>query len=128
MSRWLSDEWFDEVRVLGSGLSGSPGLTARIQQLITGGPDGDVSCFWVLEDGRPTLGAVGTVDAPDVTVTLSWSDAATIQTGALDASVAFMQGRMKVTGSMALAMDLLSAARGPECQGVQRQVAELTDF
>ncbi len=82
----------------------------------------------MLEDGRPRSWAVGSLDAPDVTVTLSWSDAAAVQAGTLDPSVAFMQGRMKVTGSMALTMELLSAARGPERQGMRRQVAELTEF
>ena len=128
MSRWLSDEWFEEVRAVGSGLPERSGLTARIQQVITGGPDGEVPCFWVVEDGRPTSGAVGSVDAPDVTLTLSWSDAAAMVTGALDPSVAFMQGRMKVTGSMALTTGLLSASRRPECQGAMGRVAELTEF
>ncbi len=128
MSRWLSDEWFARALSLGSELPEQPGLTGRIQLLITGGPDGDVPCSWVLEDGRPTSWAVGSLDAPDVTVTLSWSDAAAVQAGTLDPSVAFMQGRMKVTGSMALTMELLSAARGPERQGMRRQVAELTEF
>jgi putative sterol carrier protein len=128
MSKWLSDEWFDRARALASELPERPGLTARIQQEITGGPEGDVSCFWVLEDGRPTSAATGTIESADVTLTLSWSDAAAIQTGGLDPSVAFMQGRMKVAGSMDATMALLPASRGPECRGLQRQVAELTEF
>ena len=128
MSRWLSDEWFARVLSLGADLPERPGLTGRIQLLITGGPDGDVPCAWVLEDGRPTSWAVGSLDAPDVILTLSWSDAAAVQAGTLDPSVAFMQGRMKVTGSMALTLELLLAARAPERQGVRRQVAELTEF
>ncbi len=63
-----------------------------------------------------------------MTVTLSWSDAAAIQSGTLDPSVAFMQGRMKVTGSMAVLLVLLPVARAPEAQDLRRRVAALTDF
>lgn len=128
MTAWLSAEWFDRVRALASELPARPGLTARIQQQITGGPDGDLVCHWMLEDGRPMSAALGTLDAPDVTLSLSWSDAAAIQSGALDPGVAFMQGRMKVAGSMAVVMELLPAAREPGGQDLRRRVAELTEF
>ncbi len=128
MTRWLSDAWFDQARDLAAGLPQRPGLSARIQQVITGGPDGDVSCYWVLSDGLPTSAAVGSLESPDITLTLSWSDAAAIQSGGLDPSVAFMQGRMKVAGSMVVAMDLLPAAREPAGEDLRRQVAAITEF
>ncbi len=128
MTAWLTPEWFDRVRALASELPARAGQSGRIQQHITGGPDGDVACYWVLEDGHPTSAAAGTVDAPDLTLSLSWSDAAAVQAGTLDPSVAFMQGRMKVVGSMALVLDLLSVAREPERVEIHRRVAELTDF
>jgi putative sterol carrier protein len=68
------------------------------------------------------------VDGPDVTLSLSWSAAAAIQSGTLDPSVAFMQGRMKAAGSMAVVMELLPAARLPEGRDLRRRVAELTEF
>jgi putative sterol carrier protein len=68
------------------------------------------------------------VDAPDLTLSLSWSDAAAIQSGSLDPSVAFMQGRMKVAGSMGLLLELLPAARDADHRELRRRVAELTDF
>ncbi len=128
MTDWLSEAWFEQARALASGEPVRPGLSARIQQQITGGPDGDVPCYWVLEDGRPTAAAPGTVDSPDVTVTLSWSDAAAIQSGTLDPSVAFMQGRMKVVGSMAVVLALLPVARTPEARDLRARVAATTDF
>jgi putative sterol carrier protein len=128
MSAWLSPEWFDQVRELAAGLPARPGLSARIQEQITGGPDGDVSCYWELEDGRPTAAATGTIGDADVTLTLSWSDAAAVHSGALDPGVAFMQGRMKVVGSMETTLALLPAARAPEGLELRRQVGTLTDF
>ena len=128
MSSWLSDEWFDQVRSLAAGLPDRPGLSARIQEQITGGPDGDVSCYWEIEDGHPTAAAAGAIDDPDVTLTLSWSDAAAVHTGALDPSVAFMQGRMKVVGSMEVTLAFLPAAREPAGLELARQVADITEW
>jgi putative sterol carrier protein len=128
VTNWLSTEWFDRALALASGRPERPGLSARIQQQITGGPEGDVSCYWVLEDGRPTSAAAGTVGPADLTVTMSWAEAAAIQAGSLDPSVAFMQGRMKVAGSMEVTLALLSATRSPECQDLCRRIGELTDL
>ena len=117
VTEWLSTEWFDRARALASGLPERPGLSARIQQQLTGGPEGDVSCYWVLEDGRPTSAALGSVGAADLTLTMSWADAAAIQDGSLDPSVAFMQGRMKVAGSMEAALALLAGHPEPRVPG-----------
>jgi putative sterol carrier protein len=128
VTTWLSAPWFDQVLELAGSLPERPGLSARVQEQITGGPDGDLSCYWEFEDGRPTAAAVGTSDDADVTWTLSWSDAAAVHTGALDPSVAFMQGRMKVVGSMGATLALLPAAREPEGLEWRRQVAAITEF
>ena len=128
MTTWLSPPWFDQVLDLATTLPDRPGLSARIQEQITGGPDGDLSCYWEVVDGHPTAAALGTIDDADVTLTLSWSDAAAVHTGALDPNVAFMQGRMKVAGSMAVTLALLPAARGPEGLEWRRQVAGFTEF
>ena len=128
MTKWLSTEWFDEVLALAPGLPEQPGLSARIQQQITGGPEGDVSCYWVLEDGRPIEAAAGTVEPADLTLTMAWADAAAVQAGSLDPNVAFMQGRMKVAGSMEVTLALLPAARSPEGRDLCRRIGELTDW
>jgi putative sterol carrier protein len=128
VTAWLSQGWFDQVRALATELPARSRCSGRIQLQITGGPDGDVACYWVLEEGRPTSAATGAVDSPDVTLSLSWSDAAAIQAGTLDPSVAFMQGRMKVAGSMGLVLELLPAAREPDRRELHRRVLELTDF
>jgi putative sterol carrier protein len=128
VTSWLSAEWFDQVLGLASSLPDRPGVTARIQEQFTGGPDGDVSCYWEVEDGRPVAAAAGTIDDADVTLTLSWSDGAAVHAGTLDPSVAFMQGRMKVAGSMGVTLALLPVAREPDGLEWRRQVAAITEF
>lgn len=128
MTKWLSAEWFDQTRAMAADQPEHPGLSARIQYEITGGPEGDVSYFWILEDGRLVASATGTVDDPEVTLTLVWDDATAMQRGELDPNVAFMQGRMKVAGSMGIIMRLLPITNTPEYQDLRRRIADVTEF
>ena len=128
VTKWLSEEWFDETRATGAGLLGHGGLSARIQFEITGGPDGDVSYHRVFEDGLMVSSARGAVDAPDVTLTMVWDDAVAMQRGDLDPNVAFMQGRMKVVGSMGVMMTLLPVTKTPEYQDLRRRIVSVTEF
>lgn len=128
MTKWLTAEWFDETRAMAGDQPERPGLTARIQYEVTGGPDGDVGYFWELRDGRLESSALGTVDQPDVTLTTGWNDAVAMQRGEMDPNVAFMQGRMKVAGSMGVMMALLPVTNTPEYQDLRRRIAEITEF
>jgi predicted lipid carrier protein YhbT len=128
VTKWLTAEWFDETRAMAADQPARPGLSARIQYEITGGPDGDVPYFWELEDGRLVASGPGTVAGPEVTVTFTWEDAMAVHRGDLDPNVAFMQGRMKVAGSMAVMMALLPVTNTPEYRDLRRRIAEVTDF
>ncbi|HEV3281912.1 MAG TPA: SCP2 sterol-binding domain-containing protein [Acidimicrobiales bacterium] len=128
MTRWLSEEWFDRARELWPDTSGPGGLSGRVQCEITGGPEGDVSCYWVFEDGRLESGSVGRLGDADAVLTVSWDDAVAVQRGDLDPNVAFMQGRMKVTGSMGVMIDLLSRARSPGCRELMGRMAGLSGW
>jgi putative sterol carrier protein len=127
VAKWLSAEWFSQVRALTVGQPDRPGLTARIQYEITGGPDGDAAYYWVLDDGKLLDSAAGTIESPDVTVTMVWDDAVAVHKGELDPNVAFMQGRMKVAGSMGVMMALLPATNTPEYQDLRRRIAAITE-
>ncbi|MGD0313566.1 MAG: SCP2 sterol-binding domain-containing protein [Acidimicrobiales bacterium] len=128
MSKWLSAEWFDETRAAVSSQVTFPGLSARIQCEISGGPDGNATSYWVIEDGRPVSSGGGQLAGAEVTLSMSWDDAVAMQQGRLDPSVAFMQGRMKVTGSMEVVLALLPVTASSEFRDLQGRVAELTEF
>ena len=78
-----------------------------MQYVITGGPDGDVRYYWVLENGKLLESKLGELPDAEVTLTQTYEDAMRIQKGELDANAAFMQGRIKVTGNMAKLLALL---------------------
>jgi putative sterol carrier protein len=128
MSRWLSTEWFDETRAMVSNQVTCPGLSGRIQFEISGGPDGNGTYYWVLEDGRPVSRGGGPVAGAEVTLSVSWDDAIAMHQGRLDPSVAFMQGRMKVAGSMELVLALLPVTATPAFRDLRGRIAELTDY
>jgi SCP-2 sterol transfer family len=127
VSTWLSAEWFDETRPLWAELPAPADLSARLQCEVSGGPEGNFACFWVIEDGRVADSGPGVVDGPDVTLTLTWDDALALHRGDVDPSVAFMRGRLKLAGSMAVMLPLLAAAATDGYRDVRQRVAAVTD-
>lgn len=128
MAKWLTQEWMDEQRRLSEGQPDRPGASARMQYVITGGPEGDVRFYWVLEDGHLIENKLGTLDDAELTLTQSYEDALKIQKGELDEQTAFMQGRVKVEGNMAKLMALLPITSSPEYRELQQQIRDITEF
>ena len=128
MAKYLSPEWIDEGRALAQAQPERPGATARMQYVVTGGPDGDIKYWWQLEDGKLLESALGVIDDADFTMTLGYQDSVKIQKGELDLNTAFMQGRMKVTGAMGKLMQLLPLTTSTEYQELQASVRAHTEF
>ena len=128
MTRWLSQEWLDESTRLAADQPVRPGATARLQYVITGGPEGDISYYWVVVDGQLVENRLGLLDDAEVTLTESFDDAMRIQKGELDANAAFMQGKVAVTGDVAKLLSLLPITMSPEFRAFQDRVLEITEF
>lgn len=130
MSKWLSHEWMDETRAMAAGQPERPGASARMQYVVTGGPDGEVRYFWVLEDGKLLESDLGDVSEPDITMTMSYDDAKKIQEGELDPNAAFMQGRIKIGGgsNMAKLMSLMPLTNAPEYKELQKEIRGITQY
>jgi len=128
MAKWLTQEWLDEGKKLAENQPERPGATARMQYVVTGGPDGDIKYYWVLENGQLVESQLGHLDDSEVTLTTGYDDAVKIQKGELDANAAFMQGKVKVTGNMAKVMALLPITNAPEYKQLQTEIAAITEF
>ena len=128
MSKWLSKEWIDETRVMAESQPERPGASAKIQYVITGGPEGDIRYFWVLENGQLLESDLGDLPEPDITMTQTYDDAMKIQKGELDPNAAFMQGRIKVGGNMAKLMSLMPLTNAPEYKELQKQIQAVTQY
>lgn len=128
MPKWLTQEWLDEQVRLAQTQPERPGASARMQYVVTGGPDGDVRYYWVLENGKLLESRLGELSDAEVTLTVTYEDAMKIQQGELDPNAAFMQGRIKVTGNMAKLMALLPITNSPEYKQFQDELREVTEY
>ena len=128
MAKYLSQDWLDQGKKLSETQPERPGATAKMQYVVTGGPDGDIKYYWVLENGKLQDSSLGELPDPDFTMTLSYADSVAVQMGELDPNAGFMQGRMKVTGNMGKLMQLMPLTMSPEYKQLQEQVREITEF
>jgi len=128
VAAFLSDEWLAVGVAEASGLPAVPGASIRLQQVVTGGPEGDVRYVTVIDDGRTVQQRRASDDEADVTITTTYADAVAIQQGTLDINTGFMQGRVKVAGNMAKLLDLLPLTTRTEWRDVQARIAAATDF
>lgn len=128
MAKYLSQEWHDEAKKLSQEFPEKPGATAKMQYHITGGPEGDVKYYMVIENGRVLEQSVGEVDGSDFVMTSTWDDSVKVQKGELDPNAAFMQGKMKVTGNMGKLMALMPLTQSPEYKAIQEKIRPLTEY
>ena len=128
MAKYLSQEWLDLQKELAQEFPDRPGATARMQYLITGTPDGDVSYYQVIEDGKMLESTLGTDSDAEFTLSQTYDDSVKIAKGELDANAAFMQGRIKVTGNMGKLMSLMPLTQSPEYKAIVAKVSEQTEY
>ena len=128
MAKWLSAEWMDEYLKMAQSQPSRPGATAAIQFEILNGPSGNVFYYWIVEDGKLVECKLGELDEPEVVLSQEWNDAIAIQKCELDATAAFMQGKIKVTGNMGKLMALLPITTSDEYRDLQTAVAAVTEF
>jgi predicted lipid carrier protein YhbT len=128
MVPYLSQAWLDRQRALTGALPERPGVTARVQYVVTGAPAGEVHYAQTVVDGRVTAATLG--DDADAEVTLSqvYAVAVDIARGELDPNAAFMQGRVKVVGDMGRVMALMPLTHSDEYRAAQVELAAQTEF
>jgi putative sterol carrier protein len=128
MPKYLSQEWMDTAKQLAQDFPETPGASVRMQQVITGAPEGEVKYYTVIENGKTTEQTLGEDPNAEVTLTNSYDDAVKIMKGELDANAAFMQGKVKVTGNMAKMMSLMPLTSKPEYKQIQEKLKAATEF
>jgi len=128
MAKFLSQEWMERAKELAADFPETPGATVRLQQVVTGGPDGEVTYYRVIENGKTLKQSLGEDPDADVTLTNSYEDAVKVMKGELDANAAFMQGRVKVTGNMAKIMSLIPLTAKAEYREIEDKLRAETEF
>jgi putative sterol carrier protein len=101
--QFLTDEW---AAAVGEALGGSDsfldsikGVEMSLQFNVTEGPGGDVPYYVDITGGKAGV-VIGTADDPTLTITAAYETMAAISKGELNTQMAFMTGKLKVSGDM----------------------------
>ncbi len=128
MAKYLSQEWHDQAKQFAQTFPEKPGATARMGVKVTGGPEGDIAYYQIVENGLVVDQSLGELADADFVMTSTYDDSVRIQKGELDANAAFMQGKMKVTGNVGKLMSLMPLTMSPEYKQIQEQIRESTEY
>jgi hypothetical protein len=106
--RYLSLAWIRELtrEVADSDPLRELGRKHRIgvTQVVTAGPEGDVTYHLQVGDGEAAFGA-GPADPEDIRMQQDWSTAVAVATGAMNAQEAFITGKILLSGDQQALMD-----------------------
>lgn len=112
---FLSEAWMTEAKAIRAKYEGQTGKVTqsiKVNQVITDVPfgDGDINSFIDTSSGDVVMD-LGTLDAPDVTVTTDYATAKALFVDQDQAAAmqAFMTGKIKVQGDMMKMMALQTA-------------------
>ena len=108
MLRYLSRDWLDAIGAEAARSddvrTAAAGCTIGLTQVVTGGPDGEVTYHLEVADGDVGFGP-GPAAAEDVRFVQDWPTAVAVATGALNAQEAFLRGRITMTGDQRRLVD-----------------------
>ena len=108
MVRYLSLAWIDaltrEVAKSSSLAALAVDHDIAVTQVVTDGPEGDVTYHLRLGNGSASFGA-GPAEEEDVRMQQSWSTATAIATGDLNAQEAFIKGLIRLSGNQQKLID-----------------------
>jgi putative sterol carrier protein len=106
--RYLSLEWIDALtrEVAASEQMGEVAdhHSIGVTQVVTDGPEGDVTYHLLVADGEARFGA-GPADPEDVKLEQSWATAVGVATGELNAHDAFINGHIRMVGDQQKLLD-----------------------
>ena len=128
MPKYLTQEWLDTQREIAQEFPERPGATAHLQYIVTGGPDGEIRYYWVVENGKVLEDQLGEDPDAEVTMTITYDDSMKMQKGELDETAAFMQGRLTVQGNMGKLMSLMPLTQSPEYKAIKEKITAVTEF
>jgi len=105
MARFLSAEWLEQVAAAVHDdedlRAATAGVSLTVQQVVTGGPDGEIAWHVRLGDGKVEIGTGRAHDA-EVVITQSHETATAVGRGGLSPAEAFAAGHLKMAGQVGL--------------------------
>jgi len=104
LAQFLTEEW---LQALGEALKAHPGFGSVISGVdltlafeVSDPPDGLLNqYFMAIDDGTVRVGS-GATDSADASVSSNYASASAISKGELNTQMAFMTGKIKISGNM----------------------------
>jgi putative sterol carrier protein len=105
--KYLSDEYMEaattELNANSDFLNAITNVTMGLQFHVTEAPAGEIDYYLNIADGAATM-ATGALDGADVSITSTYETTVALANGELNTQMAFMTGKIKVSGNMAVLM------------------------
>ena len=116
MPVFLSDEWIaalDEAASADAKLrAATVGVSLVLQQTVTDSPNGDVTWHVKVDDGTIRIVPGTSAQPADVTFSQSFETAKAVATAQLSAQSAFMLGKLRIGGTVAMLIEQRAAFDG----------------
>ena len=108
MAKFLTVEWLDDLTKTVNAHEGFKSAIANVdltlQFEIPDAPEGTAGAYYMAVADGKAVAAPGTADDPDATIVQSYETSEAISKGELNTQMAFMTGKLKVSGNMAKLM------------------------
>lgn len=106
--RFLSEEWVkavtDAVNASEEFKQAAAGKSVKVQNVVST-PDGEIKYWFTVQDGQTEMGLGETSDA-EATLASDYDTAAALTKGELNATSAYMSGKLKIQGDLMKLMGL----------------------
>ena len=106
--KYLSEEWAkavtEAVNASDSFKQQAAGKNVKLQYVVTT-PDGETQYYTELKDGQADVG-IGTIDDPEATLSADYDTSAALFRNELNATAAYMSGKLKIQGDLMRLMQL----------------------
>jgi hypothetical protein len=106
--RYLSLDWIEELRQVVASDGALRALAGDheigVTQVVSDGPEGDVTYHLQVGDGAASFGA-GAAEPEHVRMEQTWDTAVAVATGSLNAQEAFVNGRIRLFGDQQRLLD-----------------------
>lgn len=106
--KYLSDEWAksvtEAVNASDSFKQQAAGKSVKLQYVVATA-DGEVKYFTELKDGQATVG-IGEIEDPEATLSADYDTSAALFRNELNATAAYMSGKLKIQGDLMKLMQL----------------------
>jgi len=106
--KFLSEEWVkavtDAVNASEEFKQAAAGKSVKVQNVVST-PDGEIKYWFTVQDGETEMGLGETADA-EATLASDYDTAAALTKGELNATSAYMSGKLKIQGDLMKLMGL----------------------